>query len=142
MARLKIQSAEDITAAYLSCLNIKKDAVPLLLKSYPELAKATDIPAEIDEIIYQKAKKIYKTKLPKIQMIALYKAVFLETNLAQQYGVYPLLPDFDDPHCHKLLLQAYIETAPSYKITDMPTQEITPISLQKKRNKHSGEKKC
>lgn len=139
MVKLKIQSANDIVAANLSCLGLKKNEAAALLKAYPKLEKAADITAEIDEIIYQKAKKIFKAKLAKIQLVALYKAEFIGLNLPQKYGIKPLLPDFEDNDFKAEMLGAYIEVAPTYKITEMPTQEITTIHLHKAKSK--GEKK-
>lgn len=139
MVKLKIRSADDIVAANLSCLGIKKNEASYMLEAYPELEKSADITTEIDEIIYRKAKKIFKAKLAKAQLIALYKAEFIGLNSARKYGIKPLLPDFDDEKFNAEMQMAYIEVAPSYKITDMPTQEITTMHLHKVKSE--GEKK-
>ncbi len=131
MAKLKIQSAEDIVSAYLQCLGIKKTEASSFLKAYPKLENSANLTAELDEIIYQKAKKIFKNKLAKLQLIALYKAVFMERHLAQKFGILPLLPDFSDTEFTKLMQQSFIEVAPACKMTAMPTQEISTIHLRK-----------
>lgn len=133
MAKLKIQSAEDIVSAYLQCLKIKKTEAAAFLTAYPKLENSANLIAELDDIIYQKAKKIFKNKLAKPQLIALYKAVFIEQNLAQKFGISPLLPDFSDAEFTKLLQQSFIEVAPACKMTAMPTQEISTIHLRKNK---------
>ena len=131
MVKLKIQSAQDIIEAYISCLGIKKSEAQTLLDSYPKLSKSNNLTAAINEIIYLKAKEIFKTKLAKTQLIALYKAAFISLEIAKKYGAKPLLPNFADSDFMELMRKAYIKTAPSYKLTEMPTQEIDTIHLHK-----------
>lgn len=133
MAKLKIQSAEDIVSAYLQCLGIKKTEASPFLNAYSKLENSANLTAELDEVVYQKAKKIFKNKLAKPQLTALYKAVFIELNLAQKFGIKPLLPDFNDAEFIKLMQQSFIEVAPTYKMTAMPTQEISTIHLHKQK---------
>ena len=133
MAKLKIQSAEDIVSAYLQCLGIKKTEASPFLNAYSKLENSANLTAELDEIVYQKAKKIFKNKLAKPQLIALYKAVFIELNLAQKFGIKPLLSDFNDAEFIKLMQQSFIEVAPTCKMTAMPTQEISTIHLHKQK---------
>lgn len=140
MVKLKIQSAQDIVEAYISCLGLKKNDAQVLLDAYPKLSKSNNLIASLNEIVYLKAKEIYKTKLAKTQLTALYKAAFIDLEIAKKYGVKPLLPNFADTDFTELMHKAYIETAPSYKLTEMPTQEIDPIHLHKAK-KAKGEKK-
>lgn len=139
MVKLKVQSAEDIVAAYLTCLGLKKSDAPQVLSFYPQLAESGNIMAELDDIIYQKAKSIYKLKMAKIQLVAVYKAAFADIGAAKEYGAEALLPEFDDKNFAAAMRQAYIEAAPSYKLTEMPTQKIETIQLHKHKSK--GEKK-
>ena len=140
MVKLKVQSAQDIIAAYLDCLGLSKDQAQALSDAYPKLSGCADIPAEIDEIIYHKAKKIFKAKMPKIQLIALYKAVYINSGCARQYGISPLLPDFDNADFAKAMRSSTIIPAPVYKLSAMPTQEISPIHFHKNHSTEKGRK--
>lgn len=138
MVKLKIQSALDILTAYFYSLGIKKEDASQMLEAYKDIESSENIIAKLDEIIYQKSKRIFKENLDKIQLVALYKAVFLKCNLAEKYGIAPLLPDFQDKEFYEIMRNSCIKVAPAYKIAAMPTQKIDTIQLRK----HKGEKKC
>ena len=140
MVKLKVQSAQDIIAACLDCLGLAKGTAQIFADAYPQLSSGNDIPAETDEIIYHKAKKIFKTKMPKTQLVALYKAVYINLDCAKKYGVAPLLPDFDNADFDKSMRDSAIIPAPSYKLSEMPTQEISPIHFRKNKSAKKGEK--
>lgn len=138
MVKLKIQSAVDILTAYLHGLGLKKEYAPQMLEVYKNIESSENIIASLDEIIYQKSKRIFKEKLDKIQLVALYKAIFLKCGLAEKYGIAPLLPNFEDKAFCSVMQNAFIKVAPAYKIAAMPTQKIDTIQL----HKNKGEKKC
>ena len=133
MVKIKIQSAEDIIKAYLACLGYKKDInIQPLITAYPQLSQATNVLSEMDNIIYHFAQHIFGSRHAKAQTVALFKAVFIDNNIAQTYGILPLLPKFENSVYEQTMKSSGFSVAPAYKITKMPTQEISPIHLHKK----------
>ena len=65
MVKLKIQSAMDILTAYFYSLGIKKEDASQMLEAYKDIESSENIIAKLDEIIYQKSKRIFKENFDK-----------------------------------------------------------------------------
>jgi len=79
MVKIKVHSRNDIIKAYLRGLGYDVDIdISKLLASYESLNQQDDISKSFDDIIYNKAKKVFSKDLSKMQLVALYKALFIE----------------------------------------------------------------
>ena len=96
MVKIRVHSRDDIIKAYLRGLGYGADIdISKLLASYESLNQQDDISKSFDDIIYNKAKKVFSKDFSKMQLVALYKALFIEGKNAEKYGIDALLPDFD-----------------------------------------------
>jgi len=130
MVKIKIYSRNDVIKAYLSGLGYDADAdISRLFAAYKNLNEDEDISKTFDAIIYDKAKKVFHDNLSRVQMIALYKALFIEGKIAEKYGIDALLPNFNksDDYFRK---SAFL-VVPHYKMSPIFKQKIEPLSLSR-----------
>lgn len=130
MVKIKVHSRNDIIKAYLRGLGYGADIdISKLLASYESLNEQEDISKAFDDIIYNKAKKVFSKDLSKMQLVALYKALFIEGKNAEKYGIDALLPDFNK--ADEYFKNSAFTVVPHYKVSVIPTQKIEPIALHK-----------
>lgn len=130
MVKIRVHSRDEIIKAYLRGLGYGADIdISKLLASYESLNRQDDISKAFDDIIYSKAKKVFSKDLPKMQLVALYKALFIEGKNAEKYGIDALLPDFDKSD--EYFKKSAFFIVPYYKVSVIPTQKIEPIALHK-----------
>ena len=130
MVKIKVHSRNDIIKAYLRGLGYGVDVdISKLLTAYTSLNEQEDISKAFDDIIYNKAKKVFSKNLSKMQSVALYKALFIEGKNAEKYGIDALLPDFTKTD--EYFKNSAFTVVPYYKVSVIPTQKIEPIALHK-----------
>ena len=130
MVKIKVHSRNDIIKAYLRGLGYDVDVdISKLLATYTSLSEQEDISKAFDDIIYNKAKKIFSKDLSKMQLVALYKALFIEDKDTEKYGIDALLPDFNKTDDY--FKNSAFTVVPHYKVSVIPTQKIEPFTLHK-----------
>ena len=130
MVKIKVHSRNDIIKAYLRGLGYGADIdISKLLTAYTSLNEQEDISKAFDDIIYNKAKKVFSKDLSKMQLVALYKALFIEGKNAEKYGIDALLPDFNK--ADEYFKNSAFSVVPYYKVSVIPTQKIEPFTLHK-----------
>ena len=130
MVKIRVHSRDDIIKAYLRGLGYGVDIdISKLLASYESLNQQDDISKSFDDIIYNKAKKVFSKDLSKMQSVSLYKALFIEGKNAEKYGIDALLPDFDKSD--EYFKKSAFFIVPHYKASVIPTQKIEPFTLHK-----------
>ena len=130
MVKIKVHSRNDIIKAYLRGLGYGVDIdISKLLAAYTSLNEQEDISKAFDDIIYNKAKKVFSKDLSKMQLVALYKALFIEGKNAEKYGIEALLPDFNKTDDY--FKKSAFSVVPYYKVSVIPTQKIEPFTLHK-----------
>ena len=130
MVKIRVYSRHEIIIAYLKGLGYGNDTdISELLAAYASLSEQDDICKAFDDIIYNKAKKVFSKDLSKRQSVALYKALFIEGKNAEKYGIDALLPDFNKADDY--FKKSAFTVVPYYKVSVMPTQKIEPFALHK-----------
>ena len=130
MVKIRFCSRDDVVKAYLCGLGYGADAdISKLFASYKNLNEDEDVSKILDAIIYDKAKKVFHDNLSKVQMTALYKALFIEEKIAEKYGIDALLPGFNE--ADEYFKKSAFLVVPHYKISTIFKQKIEPLSLSK-----------
>ena len=128
MVKIKVHSRNDIIKAYLRGLGYGIDVdISKLFTAYTSLNEQEDISKAFDDIIYNKAKKVFSKDLSKVQSVALYKALFIEGKNAEKYGIDALLPDFTK--ADEYFKNSAFSVFPYYRVSVIPTHEIDPFAL-------------
>ncbi len=146
MVTIKIQSIDDIIAAYLKGLGFTdKDASKIVPWFREKISLSQEngdkVIRELDKIVLSSAKKIFNDSvLDDEQLVALFKFCFLQANGAQKWGDKIFTLRDREEIISLALRQEVIHVAPNYVFSQMKPQEITiphPSNLLKKIFKHN-----
>lgn len=130
MVTIKIQSINDIVAAYLKTLGFSDAqvgvAVPKVLKLMKtELTSGDEIINDLDKLILATAKKVFgKTKYANEQLIALFKACYLLNNGATVWGETIFWEDKLPKNLVEKIQTTNLHQAPDYAFSKMEVQLI------------------
>ncbi len=130
MVTIKIQSIDDIIAAYLKGLGFTDDGAHKIaptLRGRLSLSQENGdkVINELDKIVASTAKKIFNdSSLDDEQLVALFKFCVLETKGAQKWGEKIFALKDSDEKIVLALRQEVIHVAPNYVFSQMKPQEI------------------
>ena len=137
MVALKIQSVNDVVAAYVQSFGYSDAEAQVLtaeiMQNYAEKLNADDLLSSLNEIVYQKIKPLFAhaKNSEKTQNLALFKALFLMHDGAK------ICPTqlFDDKPLPAQLVEKInfdeLKNAPLIKRSQMEAQKIEPIEFWK-----------
>lgn len=130
MVTIKIQSIDDIAAAYLKTLNFSEkkiaEILPRLLKQITtEVISGDDIVNELDKLVLKTAQKVFgKTKYGNEQLTALFKAGYLLNNGAEIWGDKIFSADKISSEFIEKMQNTNLRQAPDYAFSKMEPQKI------------------
>lgn len=132
MVTIKIQSVDDIAAAYLKTFGFSGEIIKKIL---PELMKqlktnidsGDDIIKALDKLVLASAKRTFgKTNYPDEQLTALLKASYLLFDGAKKWGDKIFYADKIPAEMIEALQAANLHQAPDYAYAQMNPQPIVP----------------
>lgn len=140
MVALKVQSLDGIVTAYVQSLGYHGESlqktVSFLMETYAEKLNHEDVIASLDEILYAIVKKYIPTpRGEKTQALALFKAVFLLNDGAENCGLSLWKKGEITSELQQLLKDNMLQSAPQIKATKMEAQKIETIDFFASLNK-------
>lgn len=129
MVAIKIQSLQDIAAAYLRNLGFEENqianAVEILLGELGDNYDNDEVLASLDKLILKIANKIFEnTALLPGQKVAMFKLGFLLNKGAQKWGAKALLEQGVSSEVMEAMRAKMMSVAPQYKFSRMQPQPI------------------
>lgn len=130
MVTIKIQSIDDIVAAYLKTLGFSDVqvgmAVPKVLKLMKtELTSGDEIINDLDKLVLTSAKKVFgKTKYANEQLTALFKACYILNDGALKWGETIFWEDKIPKDLVEKFQASNLHQAPDYAFSKMEVQLI------------------
>ena len=122
MAAIKIQSLNDIVAAYLKTINVSEALVP---EWAAKAEQEGDVVASLDRLLLPAAEQLYpEKKFDKSQKISGFKLSWLSFGGSELYPEQKLEPEF-----LAQLKENRFDPAPGYKIQKMIPQPLEMPSL-------------
>ncbi len=139
MVAIKIQSKEDIIAAYLASLGFSgKNLSPVVSAVSGRLNFHSDngdeLVGKIDDVLLKLAEKTFPdTKLDREQLLAEFKLCFLLCNGASQCSAQEI-KDLDMPaELTKAMRRCFVVSAPACSYHEMKPQKIESFHQRKKK---------